>query len=139
MIRRKARFRAFLFYFMRALYTILLLVGSNIFMTLAWYGHLKWKQLNFLNSKGLLWIILFSWGIALFEYILMVPANRLGSRETGGSMDLFQLKILQEAISLIVFTVVVLFLFKGENLHWRHVTAFILILIALYLVYKPNQ
>jgi uncharacterized protein (DUF486 family) len=126
-------------FYMRSIYTILLLLGSNVFMTLAWYGHLKWKSLSFLQSKSLIWIILMSWGIAFFEYLLMVPANRLGSRETGGNMDLFQLKILQEAISLVVFTVVVLFLFKGENLHWRHVTAFVLILIALYLVYKPNN
>ncbi len=124
---------------MRSIYTILLLFSSNIFMTLAWYGHLKWKSLSFLHSKSLIWIILISWGIAFFEYVLMVPANRMGSRETGGNMDLFQLKILQEAISLIVFTVVVLFLFKGENLSWRHVTAFFLILIALYLVYKPSN
>lgn len=87
----------------------------------------------------MIWIILVSWGIAFFEYVLMVPANRLGSKETGGNLDLFQLKILQEAISLIVFTIVVLFLFKGENIHWRHVLAFVFILAALYLVYKPTH
>ena len=107
-------------------------------MTLAWYGHLKWKGLAFLHSKNLILVILASWGIAFFEYVLMVPANRLGSKETGGTLDLFQLKILQEAISLIVFTIVVLFIFKGEAIHWRHVLAFCLILIALYLVYKPS-
>lgn len=121
---------------MRTIYTALLLVGSNVFMTIAWYGHLKWKSLQSLHANHWLKIILVSWGIAFFEYLLMVPANRLGSKETGGSLDLFQLKIMQEAISLIVFTIVVIFLFNGESMQWRHALAFCLILIAVYLVYS---
>lgn len=120
---------------MRTYFTIALLIGSNVFMTLAWYGHLKWKTLPWLNKYGLPGLVLFSWMIALFEYIMMVPANRLGSRETGGNLDLFQLKILQEVISILVFVLVVQFIFKGEALHWRYVVAFCLIMIAVWLVF----
>jgi len=109
--------------------TILLLISSNFFMTFAWYG--------FLKDRGIpLWkAILVSWGIAFFEYLLMVPANRLGSKETGGNLDLFQLKILQEVIGILVFAVVVLFLFKGETIQWKHALAFCFILAAVWLVY----
>lgn len=121
---------------MRSLYTLLLLLGSNTFMTLAWYGHLKWKNYPlFQNKFGIAGIILASWGIAFFEYVLMVPANRFGSRETGGPFDLFQLKLLQEVISIVVFAVVVLFLFRGEAMNWRYMTAFGLMIAALALVF----
>lgn len=130
---------------MRSLYTILLLFASNIFMTFAWYGHLKFKRLATLSHGsdgfnthfwGLFKIILISWGIAFFEYLLMVPANRLGSNETGGNFDLVQLKVIQEVISLIVFVFVVLFFFKGESLRWNHFAAFALIVSAVYLVFR---
>ena len=120
---------------MRLFYTAFLLFASNVFMTLAWYGHLKWKNFSFGSNWCLAGIILFSWGIALIEYILMVPANRLGSKETGGSLDMFQLKILQEVISIVVFSVVVVFIFRGETLHWRYVLAFCLLIAAVGLVF----
>lgn len=124
-----------LFCIMRNVYTILLLVASNTFMTLAWYGHLKWKNLAVLHKYGIFGIIIFSWLIAFFEYLLMVPANRMGSRETGGNLDLFQLKILQEVISISVFTVVVLILFRGESLNWRYIASFSMILGAVWLIF----
>lgn len=120
---------------MRTFYTIALLVASNTFMTLAWYGHLKWKFPAFTGKFGIAGIIMISWGIAFFEYLLMVPANRLGSKETGGTMDMFQLKILQEVISISVFVCVVLLLFKGEALQWRYVASFGLILAAAWLAF----
>jgi uncharacterized protein (DUF486 family) len=120
---------------MRLIYTAFLLMASNVFMTLAWYGHLKWKNFSFGSNWGLAGIILFSWGIALIEYVFMVPANRFGSRETGGPLDMFQLKILQEVISIVVFSVVVVFVFRGETLHWRYILAFCLLIAAVGLVF----
>jgi uncharacterized protein len=128
---------------MRFIYTILLLCASNIFMTFAWYGHLKFKNLgsNAESVSGGSWanllkIIVISWGIAFFEYMLMVPANRLGSKEYGGNLDLTQLKVIQEAISLLVFVLIVTFFFKGEVLKWNHFAAFALIIAAVYLVFR---
>lgn len=113
--------------------TILLLVASNIFMTLAWYGHLKFK---FLEGKSLLYVILFSWGIALFEYILMVPANRAGYLQSGFSG--YQLKIIQECITLAVFVVFAWLVLK-EKLTWNYAVSFGLILLAVYFAtaFKP--
>lgn len=121
---------------MKLLITILLLVGSNVFMTLAWYGHLKFKEYDWSRSWGLLTIVLVSWGLALFEYFLQVPANRMGSKENGGPLDLFQLKILQEVISLIVFTIIALIMFKSETLKWNHAVAMICMIAAVYFVFK---
>jgi uncharacterized protein (DUF486 family) len=121
---------------MRTLGTILMLMASNTFMTMAWYGHLKWKNsVIFQNKFGIWGVIFISWSIAFFEYLLMVPANRLGSKETGGSMSLMQLKVLQEVISIVVFALLVLFLFKGETLSWRHALAFAFIIMAVWLVF----
>jgi uncharacterized protein len=106
--------------------TILLLVASNIFMTLAWYGHLKWK---FLEGRSLLTVILVSWGIAFFEYCLMVPANRLGY--LSGTFSGYQLKIIQEAITLGVFIVFAALVLK-EKLAWNYAVSFALILLAVY-------
>lgn len=78
---------------MKALYTILLLILSNIFMTIAWYGHLKFNEINWFKSLGLPAIILISWGVALFEYSAQVPANRIGFTENGGPFTLLQLKV----------------------------------------------
>jgi len=113
--------------------TILLLVASNIFMTLAWYGHLKVK---FLEGKSLLWIILFSWGIAFFEYCLMVPANRVGY--LSGTFSGYQLKIIQEAITLSVFAIFAWFVLK-EKLTWNYAVSFALIIGAVYFAtaFKP--
>ena len=121
---------------MKAFYSILLLIGSNVFMTLAWYGHLKFKEFEWSKSLGLITIILVSWGIALFEYFLQVPANRIGSKLYGGPFDLFQLKILQEVISLGVFMVMALLLFKGESVKWNHIAAMLCMIAAVYFVFK---
>jgi uncharacterized protein (DUF486 family) len=101
--------------------TVILLVISNIFMTLAWYGHLKFK------NKTLAWVILISWAIALFEYIFQVPANRLGSQ----TFTVTQLKIMQECITLFVFSVMVYFLF-GESLKWNNLVSYALIVGAVF-------
>lgn len=121
---------------MKSFYTIILLVFSNVFMTLAWYGHLKMKDIGILSKLGLFGVILMSWGIAFFEYCLMVPANRIGSTEFGGPFSLPQLKILQEAITLSVFMLFVLVFFKHEALRWNHYTAFGCIILAVYFVFK---
>jgi uncharacterized protein (DUF486 family) len=114
--------------------TILLLVASNIFMTLAWYGHLKWK---FLEGKTILTVILFSWGIAFFEYCLMVPANRAGYMS--GTFTGYQLKIIQEAITLAVFVVFAWLVLK-EKLTWNYAVSFALIIAAVYFAtaFKPG-
>lgn len=122
---------------MKSFWTIVLLFASNIFMTFAWYGHLKYKSLgNKMESFGTLGIILVSWGIAFFEYCLMVPANRLGSKELGGNFSLTELKVIQEAISLIVFMLFVLFFFKQESLKWNHFVGFGFIILAVYFIFK---
>lgn len=114
--------------------TILLLVASNIFMTLAWYGHLKWK---FLEGKTLLTVILVSWGIAFFEYCLMVPANRLGYMS--GTFSGYQLKIIQEAITLGVFVVFAWLVLK-EKLTWNYAVSFGFIMLAVFFAtaFKPG-
>jgi uncharacterized protein len=124
---------------MKAFYTIALLVGGNIFMTFAWYGHLKFKDYEWSKSLGLFTIILISWGLAFFEYCLQVPANRLGSKELAGPFSLMQLKILQEAITLVVFVVFSFFFFKNEPLKWNHALAMVFILAAVYLVFKDGS
>ncbi len=120
---------------MNAWLTVILLIISNTFMTFAWYGHLKWKDAPIFQSKSAWVVLLISWGIAFFEYLFMIPANRLGSKENGGPWDLFQLKIVQEAIGLTVFTIVALFIFKGEQFHWRYAMAFVFIVAAVWLVF----
>jgi Uncharacterized protein conserved in bacteria len=120
---------------MNGIYTLLLLIGSNFFMTLAWYGHLKLHQMNVTNSWPLIGVIVFSWCIAFFEYCLMVPANRIGFVDNGGPFTLMQLKVIQEVVSLTVFTVVAGFLFQGEQLHWNHFAAFVCLILAVYFVF----
>ena len=121
---------------MRGLITIKLLVISNLFMTLAWYGHLQWKDTSWLKHAGIWSIIIFSWGIAFFEYVVQVPANRLGFRENGGPFSFFELKTIQEAISLIVFTLFLIFVVKSEKLAWNHFLGFGLIILAVYVIFK---
>ena len=124
---------------MSALYTILLLLASNIFMTLAWYGHLKLQQTGFFsNATPLIFVILLSWGIAFFEYCCQVPANRLGFIENGGPFNLIQLKVIQECISLAVFCIIANIMFQGTHLHWNHILAFLLIICAVYLVFMDK-
>ena len=121
---------------MNAIYTILLLIGSNIFMTLAWYGHLKLQQMNISTSWPLWGIILFSWGIALAEYSLQVPANRIGFDGNGGPFSIMQLKVIQEVVSLIVFCLIAQILFQGQQLHWNHLAAFACLVLAVYFIFK---
>lgn len=120
---------------MNAFYTVLLLIGSNIFMTLAWYGHLKLQQMNISNSWPLIGVIVFSWGIAFFEYMLQVPANKIGFVGNGGPFTLMQLKVIQEVISLTVFTVIAGVMFQSEQLHWNHLAAFVCLILAVYFVF----
>lgn len=116
--------------------TVALLVVSNIFMTFAWYGHLKLQQLKIITSQtSLIWVILISWGIALLEYCFMVPANRIGFEGNGGQFSLMQLKVMQECITLVVFTVFTVVLFRGEPLHWNHLAAFACLVAAVYFVF----
>lgn len=107
---------------------VVLLTGSNIFMTFAWYGHLKFKQ-------SPLWIvILASWGIAFFEYVLQVPANRWGSARYSAT----QLKILQEVITLCVFSGFAIW-YLGERIRWNHFAAFVCILAAVAFTFLPRN
>ena len=116
--------------------TVALLVVSNIFMTFAWYGHVKLQQLKIITSQtSLIWVILISWGIALLEYCFMVPANRIGFEGNGGQFSLMQLKVMQECITLVVFTVFTVVLFRGEPLHWNHLAAFVCLVAAVYFVF----
>ena len=121
---------------MRAIITILMLILSNTFMTLAWYGHLKFKEWGLLPKAGLFLIVLISWGLAFFEYCLQVPANRLGYQEYGGPFSLFQLKVIQEVITLSVFAIFALVFFRNEILRWNHLAACICLVMAVYFVFK---
>ena len=120
------------------LVTILLLIISNVFMTLAWYGHLKLQSSGVSKGWPLYLVILVSWGIALFEYSFQVPANRMGYQENGGPFTLFQLKIIQEVITLTVFTIVAMFMFSGEKLHWNHIAAFLCLIGAVCFTFLPK-
>lgn len=105
---------------MKGIYTILLLIVSNVFMTFAWYGHLKMKQeYTWFASLPLIGVIAFSWAIAFFEYSCQIPANRIGFIGNGGPFTLMQLKVIQEVITLVIFTVFTTVFFKGEALHWE--------------------
>lgn len=121
---------------MRGLYTIILLVMSNAFMTMAWYGHLKFKDIRWSQNLGLISIILISWGIALFEYILQVPANRLGFREHGGPFSLLQLKVIQEVITLLVFIIFSILFFRHESFRTNHLIGLALLVLAVYFIFK---
>ena len=120
---------------MQGLYSILLLIISNIFMTFAWYGHLKLQEMKIISNWPLIGVILLSWGIALAEYMCQVPANRLGFQGNGGPFSLMQLKVVQEVITLIIFTLFSTLLFKGESLHWNRLAAFICLVLAVYFVF----
>ena len=104
---------------------ILLLIGSNIFMTFAWYGHLKF------TDRPLWIVILASWGIAFFEYCLQVPANRYGY----GEFNAAQLKAIQEIITLAVFVVFSVF-YLGASIRWNHLLGFALIVVAAFFIFK---
>lgn len=121
---------------MKASLTIILLLLSNTFMTFAWYGHLKFKEMKWFENLGILSIILISWGIALFEYFFQVPANRIGFRDNGGPFSLVQLKVLQEVITLVVFVVFTSIFFKGESFRLNHLIGFGLLVLAVYFIFK---
>lgn len=113
-----------------------LLIISNIFMTFAWYGHLKLQQINvFTDNTPLYVVIIASWLLALPEYACQVPANRFGFDGNGGAFTLLQLKVIQEVISLTVFTIFVSVFFNGESLHWNHAAAFLCLIMAVYFVF----
>jgi hypothetical protein len=121
---------------MKGLSTIILLVMSNAFMTVAWYGHLKMKTMSRFETISLFSVILLSWGIAFFEYTLQVPANRIGFRETGGPFSLVELKVIQEVISILVFTVFTLLVFKNEHFRMNHLIGFAFLILAVYFIFK---
>lgn len=122
-------------YMSPAILTVVFLVISNIFMTFAWYGHLKLNESGISTGWPLYLVILLSWGIALLEYSFQVPANRMGFEGNGGPYSLIQLKVMQEVITLVVFTVFSLIAFEGFALRWNHIVAFLLIIAAVYLVF----
>lgn len=120
----------------KGLPTILLLIASNTFMTIAWYGHLRYKDISWLKDVGLVGTILISWCIALLEYSLMVPANKLGSDTDGGPFSIWQLKIIQEAVSVSVFIIFSLLVFKTDTFRWNHAIGFAFMIIAVYFFFK---
>ncbi len=120
---------------MKAIWTIILLIASNVFMTFAWYGHLKLQEMKISTSWPLILVILFSWGVAFLEYCAQVPANRIGYVENGGPFNLMQLKVIQEVISLTVFTVIVTVMFKGQALQWTHFAAFLCLILAVFFIF----
>ncbi len=121
---------------MKVFYTISLLVLSNTFMTLAWYGHLKFKEMKWFETLPLITIILISWGIAFFEYVLQVPANRMGYKENGGPFSLVELKVIQEVITLVVFVGFSLLFFKNETFRLNHFIGFVFLILAVYFIFK---
>ena len=120
----------------KAFLTIGLLTVSNIFMTLAWYGHLRFKQMSWFSNLGLFGIIAISWGIAFFEYCAQVPANRIGYNENGGPFNLWQLKVIQEGITMIVFSLFTIVFFKTESFRVNHLIGFGFLILAVYFIFK---
>lgn len=120
----------------RGISTVLLLILSNTFMTFAWYGHLKFREMNWFQNLGLISIVLLSWGIALFEYFFQVPANRLGYKEYGGPFSLVELKVIQEVITLMVFTLFTIMIFKTETFRLNHLYGFLFLILAVYFIFK---
>ena len=124
---------------MNAWLTIGLLLIANVFMTFAWYGHLKLQETGISKDWPLIVVILVSWGVALIEYFFMIPANKMGFSGNGGPFSLFQLKIMQEVITLTVFTILAMFFFQGEKLHWNHVCSFICLVAAVCFAFWPSK
>lgn len=116
--------------------TIVLLVVANVFMTFAWYGHLKLQSSGISTNWPLYAVILFSWGIALIEYFFQVPANRIGFDGNGGPFSLIQLKVMQEVITLVIFTGFSLLFFKDTQIKWNHIVSFILLVGAVYFAFR---
>ncbi|WP_294140348.1 DMT family protein [uncultured Sanguibacteroides sp.] len=120
---------------MKGVYTIVLLLVSNIFMTFAWYGHLKLQETKIISHWPLIGVILFSWAIAFFEYCAQVPANRIGFEGNGGPFSLMQLKVIQEVITLTIFIIFSMLFFKGVTFQWNHLAACICLVLAVYFVF----
>lgn len=121
---------------MKGLYSILLLIASNTFMTFAWYGHLKLKDFKWFESLPLIGVIAFCWGIAFFEYCFQVPANRIGFDQNGGPFSLLQLKVIQEVITLVVFVIFSTIFFKSETFRINHFIGFVFLILAVYFIFK---
>ena len=120
----------------KVILTLVLLIRSNTFMTLAWYGNLKLQDMKIISQNtSIVLIVLISWCIALLEYSFLIPANRIGSEINGGPFSLVQLKVIQEVISCLVFGVIVSVLFKGESLQWNHLVAVLFLILAVYFVF----
>ena len=120
----------------KSLLTVLLLIISNSFMTLAWYGNLILQDMKIIShNTSIVFIVLISWCVALLEYAFLIPANRIGSDINGGPFSLVQLKVIQEVISCVVFGVIVSVLFKGESLQWNHLVAVLFLILAVYFVF----
>lgn len=118
----------------RGLVTIVLLIVSNAFMTLAWYGHIAFRSK--IERFGVVAIVALSWGIALFEYCFQVPANRCGSAALGGPFSIWELKVIQEVVSLMVFTAFALVFMKSDTLRWNHLAGFLCIILAVYFIFR---
>ena len=114
--------------------TVALLIISNAFMTLAWYGHIAFKST--LERFGMLAIVLLSWGIALVEYCFQVPANRIGASQFGGPFSIWELKVIQEVVSLSVFTLFALAFMKSDSLRWNHLAGFLCLILAVYFIFR---
>jgi uncharacterized protein (DUF486 family) len=103
---------------------------------MAWYGHLRLRTMSKFANMSLLAIILLSWGIAFFEYTLQVPANRIGFRENGGPFSLVELKVIQEVISILVFSIFTILVFRNEHFRMNHLIGFIFLILAVYFIFK---
>jgi hypothetical protein len=121
---------------MKAFYSIGLLILSNIFMTLAWYGHLKFSDSKKLAGLGLFSIILISWGIAFFEYCAQVPANKIGYKGQGGPFTLLELKVIQEVVALLVFLLFSFLFFKNETFKWNHAVGLVFLVLSVYFIFR---
>ena len=121
---------------MKGIYTILMLMVSNVLMTFAWYGNIKLSEMGVMKDWPLILVILASWGIAFFEYSFMIPANRMGSIVHGGPFTLVQLKVIQEAVSLIIFMIISIKVFKMGEFNWNHLIGFGFLVLAVYFIFK---
>lgn len=121
---------------MKSLYTIGLLILSNTFMTFAWYGHLKFREIKWFESMGIIAIVLISWAIAFFEYCFQVPANRIGYQGNDGPFSLMELKVIQEVITLTVFVIFSLVVFKTESFRMNHLIGLVFLVLAVYFIFK---
>jgi uncharacterized protein len=122
--------------FYRGLTSIALLITANFFMTFAWYGHLQFKKWNIFQNSGLVTIIVISWLIAFFEYIFQVPGNRIGHESNGGPFNLFQLKVIQEVITLVVFSFCSIYIFKTDKFQWNYLVGFVFLMLAVFFIFK---